>query len=253
MGQNSAFTHRCCSVPRQVGSLPTQPGWSRAARHPLSPKKPLRCYSPATGEAAARRAGALLGVVVLQAGRRELIEEARSQRASVQAAAPGQEESEPHFCTAGGAPPAVPALLLGRCGGHRGPRSLPQPSRARRLLPARGPGLLGAPRAHSQPPAAFSNLARLAPFRQRGRGASALTLGRPRSKARSRGEAPAAPPAPGHGQRLPGSAAEALPPASPAHPEPFLGNPRHWGAGRKLPPHSQAGACCHTGATGLHR
>lgn len=39
MGQNSAFTHRCCSVPRQVGSLPTQPGWSRAARHPLSPKK----------------------------------------------------------------------------------------------------------------------------------------------------------------------------------------------------------------------
>lgn len=90
-----------------------------------APPKPLPSYSPATGEAAARRAGALLGVVVLQAGRRELIEEARSQRASVQAAAPGQEESELHFCTAGGAPPALPALLL------EGPGEAPLPAPAR--------------------------------------------------------------------------------------------------------------------------
>lgn len=86
----------------------------------------------------------------------------------------------------------------GRGAGHRGwllrlPKGSPDPRQAEprrlRCCPRRGSGASEArcsQGAHSAPDA-FSNLARLARLRQRGRGASALTLARPGGRPRCRG------------------------------------------------------------------
>lgn len=142
----------------------------------------------------------------------------------MQAAAPGQEKSEPHFCKNRIFLPPPPFLLTryargptvlppaGVTAGSHGAEVSPGPGTTGQGVPGTqgpllrlpkgspGPGkpspggggccprrgsgasaALCAQGAHSAPDA-FSNLARLARLRQRGRGVSALTLARPRSR-----------------------------------------------------------------------
>lgn len=172
---------------RPASPAPTRPG--PPASPPPPPSRPGPAaprYSPAAPVAAAGGAGARLGVAVLLQGcGREGVQEAGGQRRPAEAAArPGQEESQLHLAR----PPSGTRSPGGRTGGSApaaGPNPRPPPGAERGSRRASGarPGVGsfwgGRPRLTR---AAFSNSARWALRRQRGRGVFSLTLGGPRPR-----------------------------------------------------------------------